>query len=511
LAAALGALSLAADASNGFPSEKVLRTVLIASATARALGIEPAVARVAWWLPLLRYLGCTAYAHEEAHRYGAGDDNAVRNTMVLADVAAPLRTAWSVVRAVGVGAPLPERAAAVARLLGDGVAVDAHARACTEAATALSTIAGFDAQFTEPIPHLEERWDGRGAPEGRRGEAVHLAVRVHHVADVAEVVWHRYGAAAAAREVQTRAGGQLDPSVCAAFAAVWPDVAPRLALGSVWEAFLADEPLPRLLIGEGRLDGVCRAFAHFADLKSVYTLGHSFGVARLADKASAILGLPPEARRDLRRAAWLHDVGRVAVPNAVWDKPGALGHQEWEAVRSHAWWTERILRSSPVLGPIAALAAGAHERESGDGYHRGLPRAALTTAARVLAAADVRQALGEPRPHRAAYAPHEAAVIVGEAVAAGRLDAEAARAMLMAAGDRDDQVRPPAPDGLSEREVEVLVHVARGRSNKEIAQVLGLSPKTVQHHVAHVYAKIGVSARAAAALYAVERGLVSSA
>lgn len=507
LAEAMGGLTLAVDVANGFPAEKVLRTVLLASSVGRAHGLGPEALRQAWWLPLLRYLGCTAFAPEEAHRYGAGHDQSVRNTMVLADegdIPATLGRIW---RGVAPDAPLPARVAAIGRLLGDGRSFVEHAAAQCEGSAWLARAAGFPPDDTALLAFICERWDGRGQPDGLRGDEVPVAVRLYRLADVAEVGWHRGGLEAAAALVRSRAGSQLDPDLCATLLRDAPAHFARLDGGSVWERFLDDEPAPHARVDESRLDDVATAFAHLVDMKSTFTLGHSTGVARLADRAAAILGLPAGDRATLRRAALLHDLGRLAVDNAVWDKPGPLGFAEWEAVRSHAFRTERLLHATPLLRPLAALAASGHERLDGGGYHRAVPHALLPVASRILAAADARQAMREPRAHRPALSAEAAQQALTADVAAGRLDAEAVRAVLMAAGDRDD-VPSANPDGLSDREVEVLVLLARGYSNKEIAGRLDLSAKTVQHHVAHVYDKIGHRSRAAAALYAVERGLL---
>jgi ATP/maltotriose-dependent transcriptional regulator MalT len=213
----------------------------------------------------------------------------------------------------------------------------------------------------------------------------------------------------------------------------------------------------------------------------------------------------PEA---VRVAALLHDIGRVSVPNGIWDKPGPLNSAERERVRMHAYQGERILAQSPLLAPYAALAGRHHERLDGSGYHRGLPASALSPEARLLAAADVFHALTEERPHRPRFDPATAAALVGEEARAGRLDRASVEAVLAAAGQAFARGRGDWPAQLSEREVEVLCLVARGLSNKEIGARLFISAKTVQHHVAHVYEKTGVATRAAAALFAVEHQLL---
>jgi DNA-binding CsgD family transcriptional regulator len=199
------------------------------------------------------------------------------------------------------------------------------------------------------------------------------------------------------------------------------------------------------------------------------------------------------------------------VPNSIWDKAGRLTAAEGERVRLHPYYTERILTQSPVLRPLAHLAGSHHERRDGSGYHRGTTGGALSTGARILAAADAYQAMIEERPYRAALPPSEAARQVEADVGAGRLDPEAAHAVLTAAGHVRRRTRPSWPAGLSDREVEVLRLVARGKTDKEIGRVLIIAEVTVHHHVRHVYDKIGVSTRAGAALFAMEHDLIQSA
>lgn len=207
-------------------------------------------------------------------------------------------------------------------------------------------------------------------------------------------------------------------------------------------------------------------------------------------------------------AALLHDLGRTAVGAGVWGKRGQLSTTEWEQVRLHPYHTERILGRSAALEPLARIAAMHHERHDGSGYHRGAVAAETPARARVLAVADAYQAMTQRRPHRAAMDPDAAAGVVAEQVREGRFDPECAQAVLEAAGSSRLTTRRAWPSGLSNREVEVLRLVAGGSSNPSIARALVISPRTVEHHVQHIYGKIGVSTRAAAAMFAMQHGLL---
>jgi HD-GYP domain-containing protein (c-di-GMP phosphodiesterase class II) len=203
----------------------------------------------------------------------------------------------------------------------------------------------------------------------------------------------------------------------------------------------------------------------------------------------------------------VHGFGRLGVSNSIWDKRGPLGAGEWERVRIHPYFTERMLQQSPALAPLGQMAVQLRERLDGSGYPRGLPANAIGRPARILAAADVYQAMCEPRPHRDARAPADAAAQLRGEVRAGRLDGDAAEAVLSAAGHRVRR-RREGPAGLTAREVEVLRLLAQGLSNKEIAQRLVISPKTAGNHIEHIYAKIGTSSRATASLFAMQHGLL---
>ena len=209
----------------------------------------------------------------------------------------------------------------------------------------------------------------------------------------------------------------------------------------------------------------------------------------------------------VQRAAFVHDIGRVAVPVRIWNKPGPLTIDEWERVRLHAYQSERVLARSPFLSELSSVAAFDHERLDGSGYHRGFGGASLSPMARLLAAADAYHAMTEPRPHRPAMSRDEAADILNSEGRVGRLAPDAVAAVLDAAGHAPVRVERPA--GLTEREAEVVGLLARGFQTKQVAAALGISAKTADRHVQNAYRKIGVSTRAAAAVFAMEHGLTT--
>jgi DNA-binding CsgD family transcriptional regulator len=203
----------------------------------------------------------------------------------------------------------------------------------------------------------------------------------------------------------------------------------------------------------------------------------------------------------------VHEFGRLGVSNTIWDKRGALGAAEWERVRLHPYYAERMLQQSDALAPLGRIVVQQRERLDGSGYPRGLPGSSISSLARILGAADAYQAMREERPYRPARPAPEAAAELRSAVRAGHLDADAVDAVLAAAGHRVPR-RHDGPAGLTAREVAVLKLLALGLSNKQIAARLVIAPKTAGNHIEHIYSKIGTTSRAAAALFAMQNGLL---
>jgi HD-GYP domain-containing protein (c-di-GMP phosphodiesterase class II) len=508
LAELLGALTMACDIAFAFPQEKAMRTCVLAIELGRRHGLENDALHDVYYSTLLTYAGSTAFTHEVS-RLSGGDDIVIGNTMIFLDAGDPVEMLRQLVAKLGAGRGLAERARTVARMmLASRSAGDDHAYSICDVATNLANLLGMSSGVRGALSEICERWDGKGAPRGIAGDALLLPMRIVNVAHIAEIAHHRGGRATALDVVRKRAGGQFDPAIAKTFARHADALFDAIELESIWECFLGAEPEPHATANPTRFDDVALAFARVADLKSVFTLGHSSGVARLADAAAAVTGVSDAEGRLLHRAALLHDLGRLGVPNRVWDKPDKLSRSEWEVVRTHAYWTERILSQSALLRDASELASAAHERLDASGYHRAVPSVLISRPARILAAADAYHAMREPRAHRPAFDVDEAAkVLVGE-VTAGRLDREAVSAVLEVAGAKDRPLRSAWPQGLTDREVEVLRLLARGQSTKEIASALGISPRTAQHHVIHIYRKIERNSRAGAALFATEHGLL---
>lgn len=502
LADLLCALSVTLDLAMAQPPEKSIRSCLVATRLARRLNLPATDQRTVYYATLLRHLGCTATTHEEAHRIGPRAAE-LRPQAERTDMASRRESAAMLLQ-VGRGAGA-RRLQYVARTLKAGASGEAELLlAICEVGSMLATRLGLGPDIASALYQNLERWDGSGTPKGLAGQEIALATRIAEVATQAVIFDALGGPSAVEAAFRKRRGGWLDPELVGLFD---QELLADLATIDVWQETLDAEPEPHCRIPEQELDELARTFADFVDLKSPYLFGHSTGVAALVDEAAKTLRLGDAERAAVRRAALLHDLGRVAVPTGVWERPGRLRRSDWEQVRLHPYHSQRILARSAALEPIAALAGLHHERLDGTGYPRQSRGAELPMAARLLAAADVYQALTQHRPHRPALSPSAAAEAVLTQVAAGQLDADCVRAVLAAAGQRVPGRRISRPAGLSDREVEVLRLVARGHSNAEIARELVVAPRTAEHHVQHIYGKIGVSTRAAAALYAMQHGL----
>jgi len=497
----LGAVSLATDLGTGQPQFHGVRTSVLAVVLGRELGLTGRDLIEVQQVALLRFLGCTADSAQTARMVG-GDDIGFLAAMAPVFMGGKAEMGRRLMTAVGSGQGPLRRAALVAGALADPGGARRTMTAHCEVAAMLADQLGTATAVSEALGHAYERWDGAGFPDGLAGEAVPLVVRVTEVARDADL-WWRVGPQEMTQVLGSRRGHAYDPAVVDACHAAGPDVLARLDAGSAWEAMVAatDETSP-----VADLDGALTAVADFADLKSPWTRGHSRRVALLAAEAATVLGHPPPEVGVVRRAALVHDLGRVGVPNGIWDHPGPLGVAEWGRVRLHPYLTESTLACCPGLADLGRLGGAHHERLDGSGYHHGSRDQAA--AERLLAVADAVAAMSESRPHRAALDPARVADTVLAEVKEGRLDRQAAEAVLAAAGVPRTSTQTSWPAGLSDREVQVLQLIARGHTNRQMAQELYLSVKTVGRHVENVYAKLGVHTRAGAAVFAMQHRLL---
>jgi HD-GYP domain-containing protein (c-di-GMP phosphodiesterase class II) len=505
LAELVATLSLATDLGLGQPMEHILRSCLIAVRLGERIGLDEDERAALYYVALLAWVGCMVDSHEVAKWFG--DDIEFKAGLYDIDAVGLPMLAFMLRHAGAGSTPLRRARLAAALVVTGGRPVEAAMMAQCQATGALADRLGLGPEVRGPLQHNFARWDGKGLPESLGGEDIALPMRIVHLAEIVEVFHRRDGVAAAIDVAEKRAGTSFDPAIVSEFCRLAPEILGDLDPDTNWEALIGSQPALEPRLTENELDNALEAIADFVDLRSPFFAGHSRGVADLAADAAREGGLVEEEVTTLRRAALLHDLGRTGVPNTIWEKPGPLTRAERERVRLHSYYVERMLARPHALARLGAIASFDHERLDGSGYHRGTGGASLAAPVRLLGAADAYHAMREDRPHRPALSPEECAAELRADARAGRVDPEAVEAVLGAAGHRVRR-RRKGPGGLSPRETDVLVCMARGMSNRQAARALFISPKTVGNHVEHIYTKLGITTRTAAALFAMQHGLV---
>lgn len=507
LADLVAAFSLAVDLGLGQPMEHALRSWLIADRLAVRMGLEAADRRDLYYVVTLAWVGCVADTPEVARWFG--DDIAYRRDSFGVDRAGLPMMAYSL-RRVGVGSPLVHRLRLATTLVASVGAPLAKGFMSHCISTArMAERLGLGDAVAHQLQQVFTRWDGKGVPEGIGGEQIAATVRLFHVADSVEVLHRTHGVAGGVELARSWRGTQFAPDVVDVFCADAESVLAGLDDVGDWNSAIAADPVLQRHLTEPEIDTALEALADFTDLRSASRSGHSRSVAALAERAAELAGLPPGDVTTLRRAALVHDLGMNGLPATILEKPGPLSEREAERMRMHAYYTDRMLARPPALGRIGAIASLANERLDGSGYHRGLLGPAIPATGRILAAADAFAAMREPRPYRDALSDGAATGQLRAEVRSGRLAADAVDAVLEAAGQRRGR-RRAGPSGLTAREVEVLVLIARGASTRQVAEFLGITPKTAGTHIERIYSKIGASTRSTATLFAMQQGLLDS-
>jgi HD-GYP domain-containing protein (c-di-GMP phosphodiesterase class II) len=491
----------------GFPFEHGFHATLMATRLADLMGVDQKTRRHTYYACLMTYMGCTTDAFVGSQIFaGPQTENFIPHLFgSRAEAAGGALRALPPPETRGVRR-VYETARRIPGLLTENVN---HQRSLCEVAEMMSRRLGLPRGFVEMFYFFTDRWDGKGLLGRAKGDEIPLPLRLSMVAR--DIAYQRLigGDEHALKTVTSRGGHAFDPDVVGAFARSVGEVLQAGKPGdSVWEAVLAAEPDPYLFVDDAEMDGALGAIADFTDLLTPSLSGHSSGVAALAQRAAQLAGFGEDEAMSIRRAALIHDVGRVAVSAAIWEKPEALTMDELEQVRLHPYHSERVMSRSPYLADLSGMASCHHEHLDGSGYHKGLTAKTMSHGSRLIAAADTMHSLTEPRAYRAPIQPKDAAQIVVTKANSGLLDPVMVRAVVEASGEPRPQVEHPA--GLTEREIEVVGLLARGLQTKQIARHFDVSPKTVDTHIQAAYRKIGVSTRAAATLYAMEHGLIAS-
>ena len=477
---AVQALAFIGDLSMGRPTDHSLRTARLAMQLAAADGGGESEARTAHAVALLRWSGCTANAVGFDQLFG--DDVAGRDAMLSMTLP-----------------PAAGRADAITPL------AEIHCEVSGDIAAQL----GMEAAVETGLRRIFETWDGRGGPAGLAAQEVPSVVYHVALASDLEILSRAHGLPSALSLIGRLADAKYPAhlvSIVAETAAAWLG---RLEAEEETEEEAEEETVARAASGMDASRAIpLELIADVSDLKLPWLAGQSRQVAECARTAAALLGLGMDAQTLLQRAGLLHSIGRAALPNHLWERPGRLSMSDRERIQLMPYWTYRAAGIIKGLGSEAELASYAYERLDGSGYYRNLRGQALSMEHRILAAAVALIALRSRRPWRPAYPADEAAHLLRADADKGRFDPAAVDAAIAAlAGGRAPAAARSTPL-LSAREAEVLQRVSLGESNKEVARSLDISPSTVRTHIESVFRKLGCSTRAAATLKAFTLGLL---
>ena len=420
----LSALSIVLDLVEGQPEGHAVRSCLIGMRVADRLGLDADARSALFYALLLKDAGCSSNASRMSALFDA-DDMEVKRQVKTVD--------W---------ASLPSAALYTARVASpDGSLLDKAGRAYEfavrgrkrsqeliqircERGAEITRLMGFPEETAQAIRSLDEHWDGKGHPDGLRGEEIPLLARICGLAQTVEVFFNAHGQRRAEEIAAVRSGRWFDPALVEVLLAeageggLWKDLSgddPGLQVARLEPADRTLEATPE------RVDLAARAFGEIIDAKSPYTYHHSEGVARVLVAMGERAGFGPDASRDLMRAGLLHDIGKLGISNRILDKPGGLTGAEYAKIKEHPRLTYDILSRVGPFRPIAETAANHHEKLDGSGYHRGIGAEDLDLPSRMLAVADIYDALSADRPYHRAL-PQEKVIDILREKAGTKLD-----------------------------------------------------------------------------------------
>jgi HD-GYP domain-containing protein (c-di-GMP phosphodiesterase class II) len=414
----LGALSYALDLVEGQPAGHCVRCCWIGIHIGREIGLSEQEIGELYYTLLLKDLGCSSNAARICQLY-LTDDIAYKRDAKNIDGSLPQALRF-VLAHTGLKAGLADRIRAlIAAFQTAGTAPKELVETRCHRGAEIARMMHFPETVALGIQNLDEHWDGGGLPENVRGKDIPIYARIALLAQVVDVFHTGSGIEAARREIRQRAGSWFDPQLTEAFARVAerPEFWAMLGAEELQTALYALEPAQQArTVDEDYLDDIAAAFAKVIDSKSPYTSGHSERVTLFTDLIAEQMGLTPERRRWLKRAALLHDIGKLGVSNSVLDKPAKLDDEEWAAMKMHAVYSEEILSRIAAFSDLASIAAAHHEKLDGKGYPKGLKADRIVLETRIITTADIFDALTAERPYRAAMPVSKALAIMAESV-----------------------------------------------------------------------------------------------
>lgn len=511
MAEVLAAFSLATDLGAGKSMGHAVRACALGMALAGELRLPDAEQAELYYSFLLMHSGCTVLSLGLAPVI-QGDELAAIGDITLRDDADPQEMLEWMRKNVSLDVPLPRRAFHMISMMLHTKDASESKRGACEVAFQVAQRLGLPPGVQDAVRCYLERWDGKG-PFGLVGNAIPIKARLLHLALKIEAAYSARGQNAAENLVIAQKGKVFDPNLVEVFQHLAKDdrLWKTLSREDFWNMILDLEPNTSYqTMDEAQLDNIVLAVADFVDLKSPRTVGHSRETAKVAEGMARRMGMPPSEVANIRRAALVHDLGHIALPGHILLNTGSLSEADQEKLRLHPYYTERILSRVPALSAVAAIAGKHHERLNGTGYYRGLSGKELPVSACILALADEFEE--RLHPHSGLPEPDPKEVLDRLRPETGTLySRECFEALEQELGFLTVKAprRHVHPAGLTDREVEVLQQLAGGANNRQIAQVLVVSEKTVAHHLEHIYNKIGVSSRAAAVFFAMEHELIS--
>ena len=433
----ISALSFALDLTEGAVAGHAVRSCLLGMRIAARAGLPSADLHELYYALLLKDIGCSSNAARMCQIVG-GDDRAVKAGVKLVDWTKPhkpnletLKLFWNEVLP---GAGPFAKVGRIAR-----IALTQHHNneemitlRCDRAASIVRKI-GLPEATAACVRSLDEHWNGSGYPDRLRGRDIPVLARIAAIAQHLDVFASEKGTVEAIRVLEERSGQWFDPELVAIAVGLhreqrlWHHCLPGAP--ETRRAVLDLEPGSRIVLDEAHIDRICHAFADVVDAKSPFTYRHSVGVADAALSIARTMGLPAERIKVIHRAALLHDVGKLRVPNSILDKAGRLTGDEFSVVKEHPGLTRQILERVSVFGELAVIAGDHHEKLDGTGYPNHLSAAQLSLESRILAVADIYGALSEERPYRAGLDLDEIRRIMGQDIP-GRLDGDCFDALI---------------------------------------------------------------------------------
>lgn len=421
LAELLGALSCALDMTEGQPAGHSMRCCWIGMRMGREAGLSEDALWELYYVLLLKDLGCSSNASKVAEFYKTDDRDFKRRFKTIGPKLTDAIEFLLGAAAAELG-PIA-RAKALAHVFRHAgrMSRELIETRCHRGADIARKL-GFSDAVAAGVRDLDEHWDGGGAPEGKAGEAISLFARIALLSQVVDVFHTEGGRTAALAQAARRSGTWFDPRLVEALMRATLDDAfwNGLTDPELSQALLDLEPARRRVpLDDQRLDDIAEGFGWVIDAKSPYTSGHSGRVAAYAVALGEALGVKPERRRWLYRAALLHDMGKLGVSNGILDKPGGLDNEEWVEMRGHAEKTHAILSRISAFDELARVSAAHHEKLDGTGYPLGLKEAEISLETRIITACDFFDALTADRPYRAAMAPARALEIMRAEVGKG--------------------------------------------------------------------------------------------